>query len=271
MKEIYKRLGIESNLKEAEEIFKNKMLNKIFNLEDLKYHFSNSLIFQICNSLGLEYPFILPIPSISFIFNRNLTLSRFLLRLQVLIEYMYVETKDTTHPYNVLVNIIEDAFQESIFDLGYEIKNHKNKPALIYKKGANLLDNKLVLDVLDWLEKYPEVYEKYSNALKFFLEKKYSTSLTNCYSALESLTKEILNTKQAFDNDEIRNKLTTELGLDKEWRKVLLHYSRVAHEYSDRHGGNKSIDCNEIHTEFYLYQTGSYLRLILKIVEGRGE
>jgi len=222
----------------------------------------------MCNELGLEYTHFSA--GIKYIMKYNLNFSELLVRLQVLINLAYTNTEinsKNSSPYIILINVISDSFNESVFDLGYAIKENKNKPALIYKKGVSFLDEKVVFDVLDWLENYPNAQQNYSDALKFFLQKDYANSVTNSYSALEAVVKQILNIKTALDNDKTRNLLIQKLNLDEEWGKVLLHFSRVTHEFSTRHGGNSSTNCTEEQAEFYLYQTGTYLRLISRTIE----
>jgi len=100
----------------------------------------------MCNELGLEYTHFSA--GIKYIMKYNLNFSELLVRLQVLINLAYTNTEinsKNSSPYIILINVISDSFNESVFDLGYAIKENKNKPALIYKKGVSFLDEKVVL------------------------------------------------------------------------------------------------------------------------------
>jgi uncharacterized protein (UPF0332 family) len=271
LKNIYKKLGIEGDLLSSEKIFINKIVNQIYFLQAFKYgneNIFNSITLGVCNEIGLPYKW--DNRKIDGIVKNELTLTELIIRLQVLVNFSYsnkyINNLDNTpNRYSILTSIIKKAFEESVIDLGFALREYKNKPALIYKRGVGLLDEKVVLDVLDWLENYPKAKENYSAALKLFLQKDYANSITNSYSALEAVAKQILNTKAALDNDKTRNLLIKKLNLDDEWGKILLHFSRISHEFSTRHGGNNSLNCTEEQAEFYLYQTGTYLRLISKI------
>jgi hypothetical protein len=89
--------------------------------------------------------------------------------------------------------------------------------------------------------------------------------VTNSYSALEAVAKQVLNTSARLDKPEARSLFVKKLNLDVSWGKILSNFSDVSHEFSTRHGGNNSNNCTEEQAEFYLYQTGTYLRLISKI------
>lgn len=270
LKTIYKKLGIEGDLESSQIVFCNKILNKIQYLEIFhkdKKNVFDALCFEACNELGIRYDAFMR--EIESILTNGLDFSEFIVRLQIFINLSYKDAelnlKGDICPYLVLVDLIEGTFNSSPIDLGYSLKEYKNKPAVIYKKGVSFLDEKLVLDVLDWLEQYPLAKENYSKSLKFFFQKQYADSITNSYSALEAVAKQVLNTKATLDNDKTRSSLIQKLSLGEGWGKVLLHFSRVSHEFSTRHGGNSSLSCTEEQAEFYLYQTGTYLRLISRV------
>jgi hypothetical protein len=272
LKSIYKKLGIEVDIQSSKNIFINKSINKIVNLKVFHNNGENifsRLTFMLCNECGVKYSPLIEYKGINSILNVN-KFSDLLVRLQILINLSFsdkeINSGQSNSPYSILVSIIAVGFKESPVDLGYAVQDNKKQPATIYKKGVSFLDEKVVLEVLDWLENFPKAKNNYSDAIKFFLRKDYANSLTNSYSALESVAKQVLDSQASLDNDRTRNHLISKLNLDNEWEKVLLHLSRVSHEFSTRHGGNNSSNCTEAQAEFYLYQTGAYLRLISRTI-----
>lgn len=161
-----------------------------------------------------------------------------------------------------LLDRIKEAIDLSGLDIGYTVVD-----ARIIKSGAGAIDQKLVTDNLAWLKDYKDSHEKFRSALVFYVSKKYPDSITNAYSALEGLVKVFLNSDARLDKPETRNELISKLGLDKNYGNILYHYSIIAHEFSSRHGKkDQESSASEIIepalAEFYIYLTGSVIRLI---------
>lgn len=162
---------------------------------------------------------------------------------------------------------IEEAINLSALDLGIMFVNGK-----FYPKGAEELDKILIEDNLEWLKDYPKVKEPFENALKHLLNKNYKDAITNAHSSLESLTKTFLRLDTRLDKKETRASLIQRVGLNEEWGRILHDFSEIAHEYSSRHGRKDNIidqkeDSSAITyelAEFYIYLTGTFIRLISK-------
>jgi hypothetical protein len=259
LKDIYKRLNLETDLKKEQEKF-IKRIQLIFKKIDSK-HFSSmggpdNHLYDVSNRMAFllgeekrrclkEY---LDNPTIE----RVLTVSEICLNVIKNEPGFYSENK-------YFPREIEEAINLSIIDLGISFKNGK-----FYKKGAKELDEKLILETLDWLNDYPKIKIFFEGALKENLHKDYPDAITKSYSALESTVMTILN-----NNTNLKKnipKLLEKLNLPDEWGKILFNFCVYAHEFSSRHGkGEKAkiaIATPEI-VEAYIYFTGLVIRLII--------
>jgi len=170
---------------------------------------------------------------------------------------------DYYYLYNQIVAETKRAMEVTPIDIGYLFSGDT-----IIKKGAKELDEKLILENLTWLSKYPATKELFENSLKYYLGKNYPDAITNAYSSLEGLVKTFLNKDKRLDTDEIRKELINKLGLEGDWGQLLYFYCQLSHEFSSRHGkkdtGEKLQLAIEL-VEFYIYITGTFMRLILTV------
>lgn len=140
-----------------------------------------------------------------------------------------------------------------------------------YPEGAEEFDEKLISDVLKWLETKPKIQALYKNALDHYSQSlaepiKRKDVISNAFQAVEKFTQEFLSsTKPSFDNN--FNDLLKKLDIDKEWGKIFNAYKELSKEFG-RHGGNddKFIPKQE-DTEAFLYLSGLVLRLMLQKVD----
>lgn len=259
LKDIYKRLNLETDFKKEQEKF-IKRIQLIFEKIDSK-HFSpmggpDNNLYNVLNKMAFllgeekkEYlQQYLDNPTIE----RILTVSEIFLNVIKNEPSFYSENK--YFPWE-----IEEAISLSIIDLGISFKKGK-----FYKKGAKELDEKLILETLDWLNDYPKTKIFFEGALEENLRKDYPDAITKSYSALESTVKTILN-----NNTNLKKnipKLLEKLNLPDQWGKILFNFFDYAHEFSSRHGkGEKTkiaIATPEI-VEAYFYFTGLVIRLII--------
>lgn len=168
-----------------------------------------------------------------------------------------------TNLYNFIVGEAKRAIEITPIDIGYLFSGET-----IIKKGARELDETLILDNLTWLSKYPTVKQSFENSLKYYLGKNYPDAITNAYSSLEGMVKTFLNKDKGLDTDEIRKELINKLGLEGNWGQLLYFYSKLAHEFSSRHGKKETGEKFELPielVEFYIYITGTFMRLILTL------
>lgn len=133
-----------------------------------------------------------------------------------------------------------------------------------YPAGAKLLDKKLVIDVLNWLNAYPKAKEQYDHALRLFLKGDRTRQIVDSMRlALELTLKQLLNNNQSIE------KQISELGqylenrgiateIRNSFQKILDIYAKYNNVHA-KHDDN--VRENEI--EFIIYLTGSFIRFII--------
>lgn len=262
LKDIYKRLNLETDFKKEQEKF-IKRIKLIFRKIDSK-HLSPSggpdnNLYNVLDKMAFllgegkkEYL------QHYFYFDDNPTIERILTVSEIFLNVIKNEPAFYYENEN-FPREIEEAINLSMIDLGISFKDGR-----FYKKGAKELDEKLIFETLDWLNDYPKTKNFFEGALKENLHKDYPDAITKSYSALESIVKTILN-----NNTNLKKnipKLLEKLNLPDQWSKIILNFCNYAHEFSSRHGkGEKTkiaIATPEI-VEAYIYFTGLLLRLII--------
>ena len=135
---------------------------------------------------------------------------------------------------------------------------------IFYPANAELLDVKLIVDVLNWLNEYPKAKEKYDSALRLFLKGDRTRHvLDDCRLSLELFVKQCLSSEKTLENQvQELGKHLKEKGMSTELRTM---FTRLIDGYTS-YNNNKvkhddKIDESEI--EFLIYTTGAFMRLLL--------
>lgn len=137
-----------------------------------------------------------------------------------------------------------------------------------YPEGVEEFDEKLISDVLKWLETKPKIQALYKNALDQYSQSlsdpiKRKDVISNSFQAVEKLTQEFLESpKQSFDNN--FNDLVNKLRLDKEWKKIFNSYRELSKEFGRHAGRTDNFIPNQEDTEAFLYLSGLIMRLALQ-------
>ena len=166
---------------------------------------------------------------------------------------------------------IKNRFFESIkkdIDFsGVQINIRKTKSgAVLYPKGAKLLDEKLVNDILLWLSDCPKAQKTFQSALAKYMEKKYNRNLVDDLRlSLELFLKQIFGNAKSLENQKdvlgtfLKNKKVPKEISGMYW--VLLdRYSKYQNEYA-KHDD----EVNERELEFMIYLTGTFMRFLLNL------
>lgn len=265
IKEIYKRLGITAALEDEEKKFYNRLFST---LEEIDYklaevdsqisHYSpsncrESVLSDLTFKLGVRNKGVLSSYLHPNSFYDNLVVSEVLLN---------ILEKTSQGIYNFLNSQIKEAIANSVVDLGIIFEND-----IFIKRGAETLDRAAVLDSLDWLEDYKTTKEFFEGALTHYLRQRYRDSITNAYSALESIVKTVLDSDKRLDQS--IPELVSKLNLPAQWNAILKHFCDYAHEFSSRHGKKDEDIKDEIDpkdAEAYIYFTGLMIRLIIQSI-----
>ncbi len=259
-----KNFGIGANINEEENKFVQRINQTVFYTLQKNYYKNGykDLFISICYRLGINglemvdklnrrnFSDSIRVPDII-----NITRNDYMETLKVLV-LLY---NDSSKEQKISISSsIELALSQSAIDLGIRWKD-----GMFYPSGAKELDEKLINDNLEWLEKYPETRTMYSAALSRFNISLTDPSarkdaITNAYSAIESLSRVLLNNKKNFEANS--NEVVDKLGLPKEYKSIVHYYKQIAHEYSSRHAGS---EFSHEEAEAFIYMTGILIRLII--------
>jgi len=160
---------------------------------------------------------------------------------------------------------IKKAINISFVPVGLVFKNKKYD---FYPAGAKFLDSKLVNDLLDWLDDYPEVRKHFNLSLKQYMKKESSRNiLDNLRFSLEQLLKKILNNQKSLENQ--KNKLFEFLKVKNVNQEIINMYNTLISQYTKYQNENvkhnEKISEGEI--EFIIYLTGSFMRFLIQVKE----
>jgi hypothetical protein len=146
------------------------------------------------------------------------------------------------------------------------------RKATLYPSGARLLDEAVVETNLIWLARYPSVLKPFEEALKLYAAKdpkQYRNMLDSLRFSLEQMVRTVLNNQKSLENqkDEFLR-----------WLKVHDVHAQIRQMYHDLLFGGFAAYQNEAvkhqedqymlaEVEFVLYATGTFLRLIQRLIE----
>lgn len=161
---------------------------------------------------------------------------------------------------------IAETFAESEYDVGVSWEN-----GIFTRKGAEILDEKLVNESLRWLAepKYQNVLTPFEKGLSHFLEgttnsQRHGDAVTDMYEALEAMAK-IVTGKPTRDLSALREEFIAKLRLPETHKAMLKQY--IDHGCDFRH----AVQTNETRTwpleheaENFVYLTGLFIRLAIQ-------
>lgn len=148
-----------------------------------------------------------------------------------------------------------------VYDKGYKF----------YPANIEIFDKKLIDDVLEFLQNYPEAHQEFSQALKFLLENKYRVAIESTRKALEFFLKRLLKNEKSLENQIGNKKKDGELfkylgnSIYQEIKTMLdeliKNYAKLNNEYV-KHGTK---EFNRYEVEFLFYLVGNFIRLLIQI------
>ena len=188
----------------------------------------------------------------------TLTSNDFTKTLQILcILYFYIiYGSDKDEGQKRLSEKIEVTLSRCTCDIGVRWKE-----GFFYPSGAEELDKPIIEETLTWLSDYPNESKNYRTALQcYMVEGSLTDVITNCYSAIEGMARNVLGNQKTLDNN--KDELLAKIELSDGWKSILANYVRYAHDY--RHASPERHDITKQEAEAYLYMTGLIIRLIIE-------
>lgn len=153
----------------------------------------------------------------------------------------------------------------SSLKISYEIYRDDDG-VFVFPCGAKELDNALVSEPLEWLNKYPQAHKTYCIALKQYSEGVYIRDVAdNLRKSLEAFLQEFLqNTKNLESNKNEICKYLGDNGVDPGVAGLFQPLINAYKNINDRIAKhNDAVDAKLL--EFLLYQTGILIRMVLMV------
>jgi hypothetical protein len=250
--------------------FVNKVWNIFVELDSMREIFYK-IYKTLCFKIGLP---IMPLigPSkfeiggiVKQVLFENVTFGEFIVRLQIILDTLWEQPKDIEFA-NLLGRLLQRALEELPTDLGVRLTFDEQNGYQFYPAGSELLDEKLVDDVLGVLneEELKGVKIAFTKGLKEFLESvNDKDKLRNCIRDMQLACDEIM---KAWFKD--KNLGFKHLFKDERWQKVGLNkYQKdifwSLNEFMDKKIKHEAIsEISREDAEFVIYMTGMFIRLV---------
>jgi len=248
----HKRFDIEIGLDEARRRFVNRAQNLIFNL--LVFMFSNyeEIKREVATTLGEQYH-----PG----YDLQLYTKQDFLRTLQAIEGVY---RALPYDQSKLVGTVNRLINESEVNLSIYWKNGN-----FFREGAPILDQKLINDVLGWLESthFDSVVSPFQKGLKHLLDCDRKPELrndviTDMYEALEALAKAVTDRNEDLSAN--RELFLSKVKASKGYKQLLKDYIDYSNEF--RHAATLGSPRPEItlkEAESFVYLTGLFIRFAM--------
>ena len=184
----------------------------------------------------------------------------------ILLNYFYYASHEIVGNNNTYV-ILHNKSNEDILAAGSPIQiiTDNGGAMMIVPAGAKELDDALVNDVLKWLTDYPKARDNLVNALKSFNSKNIKDCLNHMYKSLEWFLKEFFVNKKNIENQteniaEFFNSTQANPHTKNIFGQIINFYKIFMNDYV-RHGDGAVYE----DIEFFLYQTGAMMRLLIQL------
>ena len=261
MSDFPERFGLEVDMEEARKRFIERARNEIFEFlprssDSLFYswYWYTTRLKHFATALGERYhPAKKNIISYIRIEDYNEVLRA--------IEIIYANADSLRDNVRTMMDYrIEKILWLSEIDLGIKWENGKFIP-----KGAELLEDKLVNDSLNWLRQrnYVTVIEPFEKAINRLHESESkpemrSYVIEDAYKAIDAIARVIIGNNKDITNN--INEFTEKINGRGFHKKILRNWMGYGNEY--RHPGSATLTKAE--AEFFLYFTGALIRLAME-------
>lgn len=262
-----KKIGIEFNELEKMDKFKNLMYNQLDNIHEIHCCYNPNIEHEICknffNVLCIEnnkYYF----SEIKYILKELKNDKIFIYYISIFLSLYYIADKEKCI---VLLNLIKTIMHMNAINYYIEIKDDM---VCIFPKGNTELDDKLIIEPLEWLSKYPEVRGLAIQSMQSYYNpngEQVSEIVDKFRKVLEQFFKAYFNTDKSLENvlkDGMYGNKIESAGVSKEIANLLSKIVDVYAKYNNEHAKH-DIDAKRYDVEYIMYETFNIIRLLLQI------
>lgn len=262
-----KKIGIEFNNAEKMVKFKNLIYNQLDNIHEVYLYSDPALEHDVCKN----YFNIMCIENNDYHYHEIKYLLKnikddnvFIYYASVFLSIYYIADKDKC---NMLLTLIKTIM--NINAINYYIEQ-KDDMICIFPKGNTELDDKLLIEPLEWLSKYPEVRGLAIQSMQSYYnpnDERVSEIVDKFRKVLEQFFKAYFNTDKSLENvlkDGMYGNKLENAGVSKEIANLLSKIVDVYAKYNNEHAKH-DIDAKRYDVEYIMYETFNIIRLLLQI------
>lgn len=271
MEKFNKRWNIVSNDSDEESFkkFKQRILNILKNIDN---HITDDSIAIFCQWYGIEevwhggYSHSYS-TNISDRLNQENDEKEFYRLIELIFSLDITQTRDygrrCIYSKNILLKKIKEAIELSNVNITISISGDD---IILYPKGEESLDNKLINNTLSFLNK--ESNSHFEQSLKFYQLNNSVKSAESLRRALEEFLRHKLQNSKGLDVNlkELQVKLKSD-NKDPQVRNIIFQTFAYIDEYFNNKSKHNDGDIDVTENEFLIYQVGLLLRYINKSIE----
>lgn len=268
---VFERWNIEIDNEAATKTLKNQLNNTICQyFNGINVIYKENIIYRFYHLVGestrcLDDPFFYD-DIFSGYLDINKDSNMYYIFLNHFFYALYEFLSDDPRQEDLCVDLNEDILAASS---PIQIITFEDGPMMIVPAGAKELDDALVNDVLNWLSDYPKARENLIDALKSYNSKEIKACLIHMYKSFEEFLKKFFENdknieKQQKDIVGFFDRIQVNPHTKNIFGQIMNFYKIYMNEYV-RHGDGAVYD----DIEFFLYQTGAMMRLLIQLKESQ--
>lgn len=261
-------LGIGLNDEEKFKLAKRRVLNFVKLLQNNRFIYDEVSYYRFSNVVGCKYNDSYTLVHLEDYFN-NVDDHRVLIfslvawantiDLSLIPEYKRADGYLTKE---FVINFVKGLVKE--VNLNMEVIEDEDG-VFVIPKGCSEFDIALISEPFVWLKDYPESKKQYTRILRAYENGEYTRDIAdNCRKLLEQFLQEFFDNKSNLENN-LKNVGThlKEKGLSKELTNMVQTLIDYYKKYNDSNAKHNDL-VPENALEYIIYQTGLFIRLLLK-------
>jgi len=181
------------------------------------------------------------------------------------------ETLNYNFEYHINKDILVNKLNEALTLSNAKIKILKNGDVYeLYPTNIEMLDEHLIFDNINWLDKYPKAKEHFSKAVKLdIIEENFRTIVDELRLSLELLLKQLFNNEKSLENQKSElGKYLKENNISNEINSM---YVKLFDLYTlfNNHNAKHNDDIDMLEINYIIYLTGTFISLLVQIEENK--
>lgn len=179
------------------------------------------------------------------------------------------ETLNYNFGYNLKKEDLVKKINEALILSNAKIKILKNGGIYeLYPTNVEMLDEHLIFDTLNWLNKFPKAKDHFSKAVKLeIIEDNYRIIIDELRLSLELLLQELFNNQKSLENQKSElGKYLKDNNISKEINNMYIKIFDLYTSYNNNNAKH-SDDIDLLEINYMIYLTGTFISLLVQIDE----